>query len=272
MTVRKRVVFLLCITALTLITIDVRGGSSGPIGSLRSGVREAFSPLQKGVNAVVSPVGDFIDGVVHSSELKNENKDLRKEITEVKTKNKTYVAAVSENERLRKLLDLVEEIDVETTTARVITGSPSNFETTIQIDKGSSSGIKVGDPVVDGDGLVGRVIEVSGSRSTVLMITDATSGVGVRDARSEVVGIAQGQSGETILSMEFVDPDADIKRGDTLVTSGLQDGRYPANIPVGTVRRVKRDASGLTKDVTLEPIVDIERISIVSVLHTNRDR
>lgn len=270
MTVKKRVVLLLCITALTLITIDLRGGTSGPLGAVRSAVREAFSPLQKGVSAVASPISNFVDGVVHASDLKKENEDLRQQVTEVKTQNKTYESAVSENDRLKDLLDLVNEIDVESTTARVVTGAPSNFETTIQLDKGSKSDIKVGDPVVDGDGLVGRVIDVSSSRATVLLITDSTSGVGVRDTRSEVVGIAQGQSGKSDMAMQFVDPDANIKKGDIVVTSGLQDGRFPAGIPVGTVKRVEKDASGLTKDVSLTPVVDIGRVSIVSILHTNR--
>lgn len=268
MAVKKRVIVLLCITALTLITIDVRGGDTGPIGAVRSTVRGAFSPVQKTINAIASPISSWTDGVMHASELKAENKKLKREITKIDTENKTYIAAVGENERLHDLLELNEKIGAQTTTARVVTGSPNNFETTLQIDRGSNSGVKVGDPVVEGAGLVGRIIEVSRTRSTVLLITDSTSGVGVRDARTGVVGIAQGQAGQENLSVEFVDPDANIKRGDTLVTSGLQDGRYPANIPVGTVSRVRRNASGLTKDVILKPLVNIDEISIVSVLHT----
>lgn len=270
MTVKKRVVLLLCITALTLITIDVRGGTSGPLGAVRSSVREAFSPLQRGVTAVTNPVGDFFDGIVNASDIKDENKELRREINEVKTQNKTYVAAANENKKLRELLDLVDEIDVESSTARVITQSPSNFETSIQVNKGKKDGIRVGDPVIDGDGLVGRIIEVSSSRSTVLLITDASSGVGVRDSQTGSIGIAQGKSGETDLIMEFVDPDAKISKGNTVVTSGLQDGRYPANIPVATVKKVRKNPSGLTKDVVLTPIVEINNLSVVSILKTNR--
>lgn len=268
MTVKKRVVLLLCITALTLITIDVRGGTTGPLGAVRSSVREAFSPLQRGINNVTSPVGDFFDGVVHASRIKNENTHLRSAMNKVNTQNKTYVAEASENGRLRKLLKLVDTLDVETTTGRVITGAPSNFETTLQIDRGTNSHVKVGDAVIDGDGLIGRVIDTSATRSTVLLITDSTSGVGVRDTRSHVVGIAQGHAGEKTISMEFVDPNADVKKGDTVVTSGLQDGRFPANIPVGTVSKVKNDSSGLTKEVTLRPIVAIPQTSVVSILHT----
>ena len=237
MTVKKRVLFLLCITALTLITIDVRGGTTGPIGAVRSTVREVFSPLQRSISAVISPVSNFTDGIANASELKNENERLRKKVTKIKTENKTLEAASNENKRLRKLLKLVEEIDTESVTARIITGSPSNFETTIQVNRGSNAGVEVGDPVIDGDGLVGRVIEVSATRATILLITDSTSGVGVRNSRSEIAGIAQGESGSKFMSMEFVDPDADIKKGDNVVTSGLQDGRFPPNIPVATIKR-----------------------------------
>jgi len=222
------------------------------------------------MSAVVSPVSDFVDGVTNASDLKSENRKLRQKVTEVKTENKTLEAAANENQRLRKLLELVEEINVDSVTARIITGSPSNFETTIQVNKGSSSDVKVGDPVIEGDGLVGRVIEVSSSRATVLLIIDSTSGVGVRDSRSEVAGIAQGESGSKYMSMQFVDPDADVKKGDNVVTSGLQDGRFPPNIPVATVKSVKKDPSGLSKNVQLAPIVDLDRISVVSILRVGR--
>ena len=218
----------------------------------------------------MSPVSDFVDGVTNASDLKSENRKLRQKVTEVKTENKTLEAAANENQRLRKLLELVEEINVDSVTARIITGSPSNFETTIQVNKGSSSDVKVGDPVIEGDGLVGRVIEVSSSRATVLLIIDSTSGVGVRDSRSEVAGIAQGESGSKYMSMQFVDPDADVKKGDNVVTSGLQDGRFPPNIPVATVKSVKKDPSGLSKNVQLAPIVDLDRISVVSILRVGR--
>ncbi len=259
---------LLCITALTLITIDLRGGTTGPLGSVRSGVREVFSPVQKGFSAVATPVGDFFSGITNASELKRENRQLREEVTELETRNKTFEAAANENERLKKLLEITESVGTTNTPARVITGSPSNFETTIQIDRGTNSGIIVGDVVVSGDGLVGRIIETSRTRSTILLITDSSSGVGVRNTRSEVIGIAQGVAGRNTLDMEFVDPDADIRKGDNIVTSGLEFGRFPPDIPVATVTRVRNDPSGLTKFVTITPIVELQRLSIVSVLHT----
>jgi rod shape-determining protein MreC len=272
MALKKRLLLLLCITALTLITIDVTGSGSGPLGSIRSGVREVFSPLQKAVGAVTSPVGDFFGGITNGSELKKENRELKQELSKEKTKNQQYVGALSENEKLSKLLELNSSLGVKKTTARVVTGAPSNFESTIQIDHGTNDGIVVGDAVVEGNGLVGRIIETSSTRSTVLLLSDSSSGVGVRNSRTSIVGIAQGESSDDTLDMEFVAPDADIKKGDLVVTSGLQDGRFPANIPVATVKSVGKDPSGLSNKIVLTPLVKLSDVSVVSVLHTSDSR
>lgn len=272
MALKKRLLLLLCITALTLITIDVTGSGGGPLGSIRSGVREIFSPVQKGVGAVTSPIGDFFSGITNGSDLKKENRKLKQDLSKEKTKNQQFVGAVSENEKLSKLLELNSSLDVKKTTARVVTGAPSNFESTIQIDRGKSDGIMVGDAVIEGNGLVGRIIEASSTRSTVLLLSDSTSGVGVRNSRTSVVGIAQGESSNEELDMEFVAPDADIKKGDLVVTSGLQEGRFPANIPVATVKSVGKDPSGLSNSIILKPLVKLSEVSVVSVLHTSDSR
>ena len=270
MALKKRLVLLLCITALTLIAVDVTG--SQPLKFVRSTMREIFSPLQKGVGVITTPIGDFFDGITNASDLKDENRKLKKDLSEEKTKNQQYVAAVSENEKLTKLLKLNSIVRADKTTARVVTGAPSNFELTIQIDKGKNDGIVVGDAVIEGNGLVGRIIETSSSRSTVLLLGDASSGVGVRDSRSSIVGIFQGHASNNELDLNFVDPDADIKKGDLLVTSGLQGGRFPVNLPVGTVKSVGKDPSGLANKIVVTPIVDLSQVSVVSVLHTSDSR
>jgi len=267
MAIKKRLVLLLCITALTLIAVDVSGAI--PLNFLRSGVREVFSPVQKGVGAITTPIGDFFEGITNSSDLKKENRELKKELSAQETKNEQYVGAVSENETLSKLLKLDKTIEAEKTTARVVTGAPSNFENTIQIDKGKNDGVVVGDPVVEGNGLVGRIIEASSTRATVLLLSDATSGVGVRNSRTSIVGIAQGITFNDKLAFNFIDPDADMKKGDLLVTSGLEDGRFPANIPVGHIKSIQKDPSGLANKITITPLVNFSEVSIVSVIHTS---
>ena len=206
MAIKKRLVLLLCITALTLIAVDVSGAI--PLNFLRSGVREVFSPVQKGVGAITTPIGDFFEGITNSSDLKKENRELKKELSAQETKNEQYVGAVSENETLSKLLKL-------------------------------------------------------------LLLSDATSGVGVRNSRTSIVGIAQGITFNDKLAFNFIDPDADMKKGDLLVTSGLEDGRFPANIPVGHIKSIQKDPSGLANKITITPLVNFSEVSIVSVIHTS---
>ena len=94
-------------------------------------------------------------------------------------------------------------------------------------------------PVVSGRGLLGKVGRVSGRRATVILLTDRDSGVGVRDARSGVVGVLNGSPDSRVQSLDPPDVKSDIKVGDQLVTLGSAEGPFPADIPVGRVLTVR---------------------------------
>jgi rod shape-determining protein MreC len=121
-------------------------------------------------------------------------------------------------------------------------------------------------PVVAGEGLVGRVVATTSTRATVVLLRDPTSGVGVRAERSGVTGIAEGLTAHRDLQMTFVDSNADLKTGDLVVTSGLQNGRFPAGIPVGQIVSATREPSSLSLEVRIKPSVDFDRIEFVKVL------
>jgi rod shape-determining protein MreC len=119
---------------------------------------------------------------------------------------------------------------------------------------------------VTGAGLVGRVVEVSASRATVLLLTDPTFSIGVRLSASGDVGLASGTGRSNPLRIDLVDPAAKIKPGDGLVTSGLANERFPKDIPVGTVRAVGQKPGALQQDVTLDPAADLARLEFVAIL------
>jgi rod shape-determining protein MreC len=114
--------------------------------------------------------------------------------------------------------------------------------------------------------LVGRVIATAVTRSTVLLLNDPTSGVGVRVQRSGVTGIAEGQTGRDTLALAFVDANADVNNGDLVITSGLQNGRFPAGIPVGTVADLTRRPGDLDLDARIAPSVNLRTLDFVKVL------
>jgi rod shape-determining protein MreC len=261
---RRTILALIVITAVALITLDVRG--SGPISAVRSGARDVVNPVAGAFDTVFSPVGDWIDGVTSAASLKDENARLRRRLDEARGQEATARAATEENKELKKLLDLPFVEDSDAIAAQVVEGAPSNFEFTVQIGKGESDGVRVDMPVVTGAGLVGRVLEVSRDRATVLLINDPESGVGVRIEKSGTAGVIKGRGDSSTVRADFVDPNADVTKGEVVYTSGQLNSPFPAAIPVGTVSKVRKTPGDLQQDILVEPLVDFAHLDYVKVL------
>lgn len=257
---------LLVLTSITLLTLDYRGAGAGGIAVVKDGVRDAFAPVQRVSDRIFEPVGDFVGGILHYGDLEAENDRLRREIADVR--GGLYRAEDADRERRALLdqLDLPTPEDIPRVDARVVATSPSNFAFTVEIDKGTSSGIAVGMPVVTGAGLVGRVTEASRSRAVVQLVTDKKFSVGVRLATSGDVGVATGTGSITKLTVDLIDPTTAVEKGEILVTSGLQQSQFPPNIPVGQVTKASLRPNALQQDVTVEPVADLAKLTFLTVL------
>jgi rod shape-determining protein MreC len=265
-TARPRFTLLLLIlTAATLLTIDARGSGSSFVGTVRGVARDAFAPVQGAFDAVFEPIGNVVQGVLHYGDLEDENARLRDENAELRSR--ALQAADADQER-RALLDLqgLDFVgDIPTVPARVVNTAPSNYEETIEIDRGTSHGVAVDMPVVGPGGLVGRIVETSSTRAVVLLITDPDASVGVRLGSGEV-GVAQGQAGRDQLTVGHVPPGTEVAKGEVAVTSGLQQSFYPPSIPVGIVTRATNRPGALNLDIRLRPAADLDRLTFVKVL------
>jgi len=149
--------------------------------------------------------------------------------------------------------------------AQVIGVSPSNFELTVFIDRGSRSGVKKDMPVIAGDGLVGRVIRVGPTTSVVLLLIDRTSAVASRVVSSGETGLLEGDGSE-IARLELFNPDATLAVGDRIVTSGYDRGLFPPGIPVGTVVSAPPAQSNLSRVVQIQPFVDFSSLDYVLLI------
>ncbi len=261
---RRTILTLIVLTAVTLITLDVRG--SGPISALRGGAHDVVNPIAGAFDTVFSPVGDWIDGVTSAASLKDQNAQLRRRLDAARGQEAAARAATQENKDLKKLLDLPFVENADAIAAQVVEGAPSNFEFTVQIGKGESDGVGVDMPVVTGAGLVGRVLEVSRDRATVLLVKDPQSGVGVRIEKSGTPGVVKGRGDSDTLRVDFVDPNADVTKGEVVYTSGQQGSPFPAAIPIGTVSKVTKAHGDLQQDVLVKPLVDFSHLDYVKVL------
>jgi rod shape-determining protein MreC len=261
---RRTILALIVLTAVTLITLDVRG--SGPISALRGGAHDVVNPIAGAFDTVFSPVGDWIDGVTSAASLKDENAQLRRRLDTARGQAAAARAATQENKDLKKLLDLPFVENADAIAAQVVEGAPSNFEFTVQIGKGETDGVGVDMPVVTGAGLVGRVLEVSRDRATVLLVKDPQSGVGVRIEKSSTSGVVKGRGDSDTLRVDFVDPNAGVTKGEVVYTSGQQNSSFPAAIPIGTVSKVTKAHGDLQQDVLVKPLVDFSHLDYVKVL------
>jgi rod shape-determining protein MreC len=257
---------LLVLTSITVITLDFRGDGSGVIGTIRDGALDALAPVRSAVDDIVSPVTDVWGGVTDYSDLEEENARLRDRIAQLEESDLEVTDALRERAELLDLLNLKFAADIPQVAARVVSAPVSNFELTIVIDRGRHHGVRKDMPVVAGGGLVGRVVQASDTRAVVLLITDPTSAIGVRLARTGEVGVAEGRGRQRLLDVEFIDFRAKVRVGEPVVTSGLQESIFPPSIPVGRVTSAKVPTGSVQQEVTVEPAVDLQRIEFVKVL------
>ena len=255
---------LLVLTSVTLLTLDFRG--AGALSGLKGVVREVLTPLQSLATAVTRPIGNIGQGVLHYGDLEAENAQLRAQLDEARGDKAQAEDSLRESRALLDLQDLDFAGDIPDVPARVISGTPSNFELSVVIDRGTDHGIAEEMPVVAGAGLVGRVSEVSRNRSVVRLLTDLTFSVGVRFSGTGEVGVATGKGRRDPMRVDLVAATTAVGQEELVVTSGLQQSAFPAGVPVGRVVSAKSVAGEDEKRVTIRPLVDLRRLAFVKVL------
>jgi rod shape-determining protein MreC len=260
---RSRSTFtLFVLVAATLLVV----GSTPPLRSVRSAIADALSPVRSFGLTITQPVRDWFGSVGDYRTLQNENERLRTELDDYKGRDAQAQDAIRERRELANLDKLTVVENIPRVTARVIGSSLSNFEDTVEIDRGSSSGISEGMPVATGAGLVGRVLSVNRDSARVLLVTDADMTTGVRLSRSGVVGLATGQSPGKPLRVTGIEPDTIVEAGESVVTSGVQTARFPNGIPVGTVRRAVVRPGSLEQEIEVDPLAELGSMTFVRVL------
>jgi rod shape-determining protein MreC len=163
-----------------------------------------------------------------------------------------------ENERLRKMLEFKSGSSFRLIPAKVIAAEPGRLPTSVLINLGEKDGLKKGMPVVNLDGLVGKVSEVLVGTSRVQLLFHPQCRVAALDQRSRVQGIVKSKGG-VILDFENVPVDEDVEPTDQIYTSGL-GGIFPAGIKIGEVIKVDQKKDPIFKTIKLKPAVDFFRL------------
>jgi len=256
---------LLILTSITVLTLDFRGSSA--IHSIRNAASSAFSPVRDGASRAFSPVSNAWNGLWHYGDVKNENDRLRAQLEEAQGQTAQNDDAKKQLEALSQLEGITQFTQLPSVTAQVIAGPLTNFEHTLEIDRGSAKGIKIGMPVVTGAGLIGRVVDVQTNRSVIKLLTDPDIVVGVRLAASGETGLLHGQGdGKPLVIDAGIDPPVKVPQDDLVFTSGEDRATFPGAIPVGKVSQADLSADRLTQVLTVTPLADLGRLTFVKVL------
>jgi rod shape-determining protein MreC len=244
---------------LALVQIGAaRSGREGPIVWLGSSVAVVFEEVTTTLTQGVRQTGRDVLSVPQlghdNAELRAQNEELRADNARLREEVAQYGAVAAAAPVADRYPDGV--------VARVVGFPPENESRAVTIDRGSTSGIRVDDGVVTGDGVVGRISSVTPFSSEVVLITDYTSRIPaiVRDGR--FWGIAQGNL--TSVRLQYVSQDARLHPGEVVVTG---NGRsFASGVPIGTIVRVDRSDAALYQTALLQPSVELGALDRVVVL------
>jgi rod shape-determining protein MreC len=265
---RTRIILsVLVVASLTFVILDLRGGD-GPFSSARSAVSSIIGGIQTGAAFIFSPI-------TGSSEWWSTQVDQSGQIRDLTVENERLNSALvsSENDiaradQLDALLRVASVGRYRVTPAEVIAVGPAqDFAWTVTIDAGSLDGVEEDMTVINGDGLVGRVLKVYNSTATVVLIVDTESSVGGRVAESQEIGIVSGTGRQNSLEFQLLDPLGEVNPGDAVVTFGSKDGRpYAPGLPIGEVVDVTGSAGQLARIATVRPYANMSQLSVVGVV------
>lgn len=273
---RRRITLaLLVASSLLLLTVYFGESSAGGLHSVQKGVLEVVAPIQEGASRALKPVRDLAGWFGDTLDAKGDVDRLRKQNAQLRSAAVAGTEAVRQNRTLQGLLGLDQSTSLRGTapvTARVIGQSPTIWYSTIQIDKGTSAGVRAGQPVVTADGLVGRVTFASSGTAVVTLITDSDIAVSARVSENGVTGVVEtGTGGPRDLRLLYTTRRDRVEKGWTIVTAGTTSAAdrlksvYPPGIPVAEVTRIE-EAGTDSPEIHVRPFADLRRLEFVQVL------
>jgi rod shape-determining protein MreC len=275
-TVRRRRAVLLLLVACSLILLTAYFGESAgsPLHSVQRGFLEVVSPVQDGASRALKPARDLFGWFGDTLDAKKQRDQLRKELQQTRGEAIVNAAAARQNRTLSKLVGLDDSLSLgamNPVTGRVIGSSPTLWYATVTIDKGTGDGVRVDQPVINGDGLVGTITSATSNAAIVTLITDHTSGVSARVNESGVAGVVQPAVGDpNDLLMQYIRHGDRIDTGQTVVTAGSRSSRFeslfPPGIPVGRVTKVDNQEVDVFQRVHVKPFARLRDLDVVQVL------
>ncbi|WP_344344441.1 rod shape-determining protein MreC, partial [Kitasatospora putterlickiae] len=263
----RLLLILLVAVAFALITVDIKGGESSPLGGARRTAAAVLGPVERAAASAVDPVADTVRAFRDAASDSGRTDQLARENTELRQKLASSDMAGGRTKQLDDLLRTAGAGGYTVKAAQTIAIGPAQgFSWTITIDAGSDDGLTRDMTVINGQGLVGRITTVAPTTATVLLASDPGFSAGTRLEGTGEIGFAAG-GGTSAMKVSLLNGKAQVKEGDRLVTFGSQSGRpFVPGVPVGKVVQVEANPGQLTKTVLVEPFVQFTRLDLVGVV------
>jgi len=267
--IRRNLIFItaaiLLACSIRLLNSSIKDPSIAQFGS-RS-VSTILFPIEKLHHEFNQSVSYTWNRYLWLLDVEEQRDVLQEKVVQLQTMNSKLLEFEKENLRLREVLSYEKTSDTTGITASVVSRNPSNWSKTITIDRGLLDGVKEGNAVVYGNGVVGQIVSVSKKSSKVLLISDPSSAVDVLLQDNRAWGSCEGVGDDDFLQLRFVEKQVGVEvvAGDRVIASGL-DGVFPKGTLIGVVYSVEASKSSLFFDVTVRRAVDLKKLETVLIL------
>jgi len=252
---QRLIVFVFCASiSVATMVIDHR---TSVLQWVRDGVSIVADPMRNMSSASVG-LGKWVaDEQTPDDDLRHTNQALQKENLLLRSQLQVLQSIEAENRRLSELLAASSKSGHDVLLGELVEVSLEPYTHRVVVNRGSNDGVYVGQPVIDSEGIMGQVTGVSPKISAITLVTDAGHAIPVQVRRNGLRAIVYGVGQANRLSVPYLPPQANIRRGDMLVTSGL-GGRFPTGHPVAEVSSVVADANEPFLAVDAEPVARLE--------------
>ena len=239
-------------------------GSGSPFEAVRGAFQTVTSPVRYLGSTVSAPfqgLGNIITNLTTDQQTLS---DLQEENQRLQARNAELEEAEQTASRLQSLLDLQDSYSLQSTAARIISSSTDSWTSTVTIDKGSTSGLTVGMPIMASNGIIGQIIQCNPTTSVVRLVTDESSSISAMVQSSRAQGMINGSATGQV-TLELIRTAQTVEVGDVVVTSGL-GGVFPKGLPLGRVTSVENNPGSLYLDIVVEPFAHTENNEEVLVI------
>ena len=265
----KRAVLLLIVAGI-LMWVDngQRAWFTPTYQRISTQVQDALRPMQR-VALLPQYVTDWLGDMTRSKDaLRRDNARLQAQLLSTQATLQQQNSIMSENAQLKALLDITPPTASRLQIATIIGADPSIQQPILLLDKGSDQQVRVGQSVIDSTGVLGQIIHTTATTSQLLLLTASNQSVAVRVARTNQRAIVTGTGAANTLALSYMLKSADIRVGDTLISSGL-GGRIAAGYQVGRVSHIDRDDSARFLQVRVTPAAMMNKGQYALIVQPN---